>query len=236
MTPRKLLRLGRAALRHGGADMRLARTAIRDHGAMQRLWELTSLIGVVRDLKPRVVIEIGTFRGGTLACWAALATPDAHLVCLDLLESTYGIVETQAHEAHLRGFVQPGQRLTFLARDSQDPATAAGVTRALGGAPVDFLWIDGDHRDAGVRRDFALYSPMVRPGGLIAFHDIHPDPRFPDNQSHHLWREIREGAPVREFIDQDRPGGTGMGIGVLRVGGAGSRRGADSAVSGTRRA
>lgn len=222
MTLRKMLRLGRAALRHGGSDMRLARAAIRERGAMQRLWELTSLVGLVRELRPRTVVEIGTFRGGTLACWAALATPDAHLVCLDLLEPTYGIVETTAHETHLQGLVKPGQRLTFLARDSQDPATAAAVRHALGGAAVEFLWIDGDHRDAGVRRDFALYAPMVRPGGLIAFHDIHPDPRFPDNQAHHLWREIRQGAVVREFIDQDHPGGTGMGIGVLRVAGAGA--------------
>ena len=221
MTSRKLLRLARAALAHGGSDIRLARRAIREHGAMQRLWELASLVGLVRELRPRTVVEIGTFRGGTLACWSALAAADARLVCLDLLDPTYGIVETDAHDAHLRRLVARGQQLTFLPRDSQDPATAAAVAAALGGSAVDFLWIDGDHRDAGVRRDFALYGPMVRPGGLIAFHDIHPDPRFPDNQSHHLWRELRQTGDVTEFIDQDHPGGAGMGIGVLRVGAAG---------------
>jgi hypothetical protein len=33
------------------------------------------------------------------------------------------------------------------------------------------LFIDGDHRYEGVRRDFEMYSPLVGAGGLIAFHD-----------------------------------------------------------------
>ncbi len=217
MTPRKLLRLARAALRHGGADIRLARRSIRVHGAMQRVWELASLVSVVRGLRPRTVLEIGTYRGGTLACWSALATAEAHLICIDRMDAEFSVPAEAAHRAHLRGLIRPGQRLTFLALDSQSPSTLQAVTDALAAATLDLLWIDGDHRDAGVRRDFALYSPLVRAGGLIAFHDIHPDPAFPDNQSHHLWRELGRDRPVREFIDQDHPGGTGMGIGVLEA-------------------
>ncbi len=36
---------------------------------------------------------------------------------------------------------------------------------------VDLLFIDGDHRYEGVMADFLLYAPLVRPGGIIAFHD-----------------------------------------------------------------
>lgn len=211
------MRLALASIRHGGADLRLARRAIHHRGAMQRTWELASLIGIVREIRPRTVLEIGTFRGGTLACWAETATPDAQLICIDRLEAIYGIGQADAHAAHLRQLIRPGQTLTFLPLDSQDAATAQAVKDALHGAPIDFLWIDGDHLDAAVRRDFALYSPLVGPGGTIAFHDIHPDPAFPGNQAHHLWRELKQSQPVREFIDQDHPGGTGMGIGVLRV-------------------
>lgn len=218
MNARKLMRLARASLHHGGADIRLARDAIGQRGAMQRLWELTSLIAVVRDLRPRTVVEIGTFRGGTLACWASIATADAHLICLDKLDAAFGIAAHGAHEGDLRRLIRPGQRLTFLPLDSQLETTARAVREALGGAAIDFLWIDGDHRDAGVRRDFALYRPLVRPGGLIAFHDIHPNPAFPDNQSHLLWGELRKLPGARAFIDQDHPGGAGMGIGILTAG------------------
>ena len=217
MTPRKLMRLTRAALRHGGADIRLARRAIQQRGAIQRTWELASLVAVVREIRPRTVLEIGTFSGGTLACWAETAAADAHLVCIDRLEDSYGIVEVEAHAAHLRRLIRPGQQLTFLPLDSQDAATAQNVKDVLKGVPVDFLWIDGDHREGAVRRDFELYSALVAPGGTIGFHDIHPDPALPDNQAYRLWRELKQRQPVREFIDQDHPGGAGMGIGVLQV-------------------
>lgn len=37
--------------------------------------------------------------------------------------------------------------------------------------PLDFLFIDGDHRPAEVRRDYALWTPFIRTGGLLAMHD-----------------------------------------------------------------
>jgi predicted O-methyltransferase YrrM len=40
---------------------------------------------------------------------------------------------------------------------------------------VDFLFIDADHSYEGVKKDFEMYSPLVRKGGIIAFHDIIPD-------------------------------------------------------------
>jgi predicted O-methyltransferase YrrM len=38
--------------------------------------------------------------------------------------------------------------------------------------PIRLLFIDGDHSWKGVRTDFALWSPHVARGGLIAFHDV----------------------------------------------------------------
>jgi predicted O-methyltransferase YrrM len=45
----------------------------------------------------------------------------------------------------------------------------------LKGRKVDFLFIDADHSYEGVKKDFEMYSPLVRKGGIIAFHDIIPD-------------------------------------------------------------
>jgi len=38
-------------------------------------------------------------------------------------------------------------------------------------APIDFLLIDGDHSEAGVRRDWEEWSPFVVPGGIVLLHD-----------------------------------------------------------------
>ncbi|HEY0017191.1 MAG TPA: class I SAM-dependent methyltransferase [Longimicrobium sp.] len=212
---RKLVRLARLAALEGPAPLRLARRAIREHAALQRTWELAALVAMVRRQRPRTVLEIGTHRGGTLFCWAAVAAPDARLVSVDLPNEREGIGTTDQDRARFAEFLRPGQTLECLRANSQLPETRDRVVAALGGRPVDFLWIDADHRLPGATLDWELYRPLVRPGGLIGFHDIHPNPGFPDNQVDRLWAQIRGGFRVREFIDQDQPGGVGMGIGVL---------------------
>ena len=81
---RQLYRIVRGVLSAGPKPLWLARRGIREHGAIQRTWELQSLLAEVRSLRPRTVVEIGTHRGGTLACWAVVAHPNAHLVSIDL--------------------------------------------------------------------------------------------------------------------------------------------------------
>ena len=177
---RTFARLAGLSLREGPRPLWLARRAIREHGALQRTWELASLLVVVRRLRPHTVLELGTHRGGTLFCWAAVAAPDARLVSVDLPNEREGMGTRDEDRARFSRFLRPGQTLECLRADSQLPATRDRVLAALGGRPVDFLWIDADHRLPGVTRDWELYRPLVRPGGIIAFHDIHPNPEFTD--------------------------------------------------------
>ncbi|MGH9689297.1 MAG: class I SAM-dependent methyltransferase, partial [Candidatus Acidiferrales bacterium] len=37
--------------------------------------------------------------------------------------------------------------------------------------PIDFLLIDGDHSEKGVRSDWEDWSRFVKPGGVVLFHD-----------------------------------------------------------------
>jgi predicted O-methyltransferase YrrM len=37
--------------------------------------------------------------------------------------------------------------------------------------PIDFLLIDGDHREEAVERDWLDWSPVVKGDGVVAFHD-----------------------------------------------------------------
>lgn len=52
---------------------------------------------------------------------------------------------------------------------SEDPGTLKRVRAYLDS--VDVLFIDGDHSYEAVARDWAIYHNLVRPGGLVAFHD-----------------------------------------------------------------
>jgi predicted O-methyltransferase YrrM len=215
---RKVGRIAGAVLRDGVLPLRLARQAIHEWGAIQRTWELTAMLGAVRRLRPGVVMEIGTHRGGTLMCLAAVARPDAFLLSLDMHTSPMGVEPPwEQVEQRIRGSLRPGQELVALRMDSHLDATLDAVRTALDGRAVDFLFIDGDHTYEGVWQDFDMYSPLVRPGGLVAFHDIHFNPHDPVSRVDRFWSEVRGRFRCRELVDQDFPGGTGMGIGILEM-------------------
>jgi hypothetical protein len=40
------------------------------------------------------------------------------------------------------------------------------------GGDLDLVFIDGDHSEDAVRADFNIVRDNVRPGGIIAFHDV----------------------------------------------------------------
>ena len=80
---------------------------------------------------------------------------------------------------------------------------------------MDFLFIDGDHTEQGVAADYRDYHALVRPGGIIAFHDIAERQSLPTNQVQHFWRKLKSQHTTEEFIDD--PAQTGYGIGIVRV-------------------
>jgi cephalosporin hydroxylase len=98
--------------------------------------------------------------------------------------------------------------------DSHEDATLRRIERLFGGAPVDFLVIDGDHSYEGVRRDIELYAPLVRAGGLVVLHDISPDVSVGTTEgTAQFWQELAREHPHEEFVAGDE---RGFVIGVIR--------------------
>jgi predicted O-methyltransferase YrrM len=145
-------------------------------GIVQKREEIQWLFELVRAARPRIVLEIGLDLGGTFFLWSRAAAPDAHLLAIDTTPpGRLGV--WSAFPLVRRGFAVGSQRVSLLmGRDSHSQTTFRRVARLLGGRSIDFLFIDGDHSRDGVRQDFDMYSPLVAPGGLVAFHDISPNP------------------------------------------------------------
>jgi predicted O-methyltransferase YrrM len=218
----RLVNLMAACGRHGVKSLVLARRAIHRFQAAQRTTELMGLIAAVRDLRPKTIVEIGSKLGGTLYCWAQVADPQALLVSVDLPGGDFGGGCSEEHARTFHAFLRSGQRLECVRGDSHDPAVFDRVRRLVGGPAADFLFIDGDHTYAGVKQDFDRYTALVRPGGLIAFHDILPYPPEPNNQVHRFWKDLKGRYPVQEIIDGRNSAAFGMGIGLLRQPAAGA--------------
>lgn len=180
---------------------------------VQKAWEITRLVERVAAQQPRAVLELGTAKGGTLWMWCR-ATTALRFVSVDLPGGLYGGGYHCRRQKLYREFIadRPHAEMTLIRADSHAEATLEAVTTALGGTPLDFLFIDGDHRYEGVRRDFELYQRLVTAGGIIAFHDILPRIAFPDYGVHRFWAEVKPGYRHEELIEDPNQGMMGIGL------------------------
>ncbi len=96
----------------------------------------------------------------------------------------------------------PINRINLLLRkDSHNQETLEEVKNILSGNQLDFLFIDGDHTYEGVKKDFEMYSPLVRKGGIIAFHDIiNKDPLRKDIEVPKFWSVLKNRYRINEII------------------------------------
>jgi predicted O-methyltransferase YrrM len=185
----------------------------------QSRWELRRLLEEVQRLRPRAMLEIGTANGGSLFGLARVCSPDAHIVSVDLPKGSFGGGYPSWKTPLFRSFTYGDQRLDLIRADSHARETFDDVQRRLGGRQLDFMFIDGDHAYAGVQRDFELYAPLVRPGGIIAFHDIVPlEDDHPSGSGDHpgdvpqFWTHLTATHDATELIDPEGTGGFGIGL------------------------
>lgn len=196
---------------------KIARFAIEKKGATQKINELSSLLSLLKRRKLKTIVEIGTAKGGTLYAWCKISEPDALIVSIDLPGGPFGGGYTLNDIKKFRKYKRKNQKLHFLRKDSHKQTTKKILMEILQGQKLDFLFIDGDHRYSGVKKDFHLYSPLVKPNGLITFHDILFHPKIPKCKVDKFWNEIKDRFKYKEFIhrEDDRGWGQWGGIGVL---------------------
>lgn len=156
----------------------------------QLLWVLADGLGARR------VLEIGigpTCVSGVVFAHVLAQSPGGHLVSVDL------------NTARPRGRYQAavaalGVSWTVVHGDSLDPATQAQVPTA----PVDLLYIDGNHEPAYAYGDTRAYLRWLRPGGLLVIDDS----RFPGVVEARRRLEA-EGMTFVEVPHDAGPGGNG---------------------------
>lgn len=181
--------------------------------------ELTWWIQRVASVSPNVVVEIGTAKGGTFFLHSRAAQRDATMISIDLPGGLYGGGYPFWKKWFYRRLIGSGKSIQFIRENSHDPKTRAELERRLGGKKIDVLFIDGDHTYEGVKQDFWLYAPLVRPGGLVGLHDIS---NRNCNDSHDdilvwkFWDELKPKAITEEIVDPAEPTGR-FGIGVVVV-------------------
>ena len=178
----------------------------------QKDFEIRTLMNLTHQMKAQTVVEIGGYKGGSLFLLAQSSAVPSTIISIDI---AYTLLQRLAYKL----FAKPGQRIKCIAGDSKKQVRR--VQRALAGRKIDLLFIDGDHSFLGVVSDYALYSPLVKPGGVIAFHDIHPDyrMRYGKHTGSYVgevplfWKALAStGVTTEEYIENKDQDGYGLGV------------------------
>lgn len=54
--------------------------------------------------------------------------------------------------------------------------------------PLGMVFIDGGHSEAAALTDYRTWAPHILPGGVLAVHDIFPDPADGGQAPHHIYQ------------------------------------------------
>jgi cephalosporin hydroxylase len=181
--------------------------------AVQVPSEIKPVAQLVQKLRPKTIVEIGTFKGGTLFVWCR-TNPQAELfVSIDLPGGRYGGGYDRRRRRLYQEFLadRPQSRMVLVQADSHLSETLEELKTALQERLIDLLYVDGDHTYEGVKKDYELYSPLVRKGGVVAFHDIAT--RSQNCGVHQLWDELKRTRRTQEFVGDS----SNKGIGVAYI-------------------
>jgi len=136
-----------------------------------------------------VWLEIGTYCGKSTVHLGVIAREvGAQLVTLD---HHRGSEENQPgwewHDASLvdahvgRLDTLPSLRHTLFDAGLEDTVdVVVGTTQRVGRwwtTPLTLLFLDGNHTEEVAQHDYVTFAPHVVQGGLLAVHDVFPDPR-----------------------------------------------------------
>lgn len=141
---------------------------------------------------------------------ARLSAPGATIISIDLPGGKFGGGQSRTRSLLYHAFGKVFQNMHLIRGDSHAKEVVARVrdiTQCL-----DLLFIDADHSYEGVKHDFLSYSPLVRPGGIVAFHDIAEHRQESGGDVPRFWNEVKMLHRHEEIIENREQG---WGIGIL---------------------
>jgi predicted O-methyltransferase YrrM len=192
-------------------DLQLEKNRCLDYGppapvpVFQHVWELSRLLDLYKQRKPKRVLEVGTYHGGTLYHWLQNAVKGAMVISLD----SYAVGVD--NRAMYPDWTPGGVTLHALCGDSHATETALEVGRF---GPFDWIFIDAGHYYNEVEKDWDIYGQMAAEGAVVVLHDISPPhPNHPEIEVNKLWREIQaRGYVTQELIASPTQDWGGLGI------------------------
>jgi predicted O-methyltransferase YrrM len=168
------------------------------------------------------LLEVGTYLGKSAILLAAAARARGRK--LITVDHHRGSEEHQrGWEYHDPGLVDPESGLIDTLPGARRTLAAAGVERdvilivgrssevaGLWSTPLGFVFVDGGHTDEAAQADYEGWARFVAPGGLLAIHDVFPDPADGGQAPYRIYLRALESGGFAEDAALS-------GVGSLRV-------------------
>ena len=130
--------------------------------------ELVIISLLISTLKPKKVLEIGTFNGRTTINMALNQPKDGEVITIDLPTNKTKLPLAETEEKYILGkdsYRQTHAQIKQIYGDSADYDFTDYIDR------IDFMFVDGSHSYEYTMHDSKLAYNLVRRGGYILWHD-----------------------------------------------------------------
>ena len=176
--------------------------------------EAAALRAAAAAATPGVWLEVGTYCGkSTVHLGAVAAQRCSHLVTLD---HHHGSEENQpGWQWHDESLVDPRTGRLDTLPSLRHTLAEAGLEATVSvlvattqqvaswwTTPLTFLFLDGNHTEEVAQHDFATFARHLLPGGLLAVHDVFPDPRDGGQPPWHVVQRALRDAAFTQVSEQ----------------------------------
>jgi cephalosporin hydroxylase len=131
---------------------------------LQNPTDLWIVMEIMWEMKPDLIVESGTYKGGSAPFWAIILehmNPNGRVITID--------IEDQ-RTRRAKNFPITKKRVDFLLGSSTDPEIVAEVHRRAQGKNV-LVILDSLHSKKHVADELAAYAPLISVGGYIIVQD-----------------------------------------------------------------
>jgi predicted O-methyltransferase YrrM len=157
-------------------------------------FELKVISNIVKAFQPKTIFEIGTFEGRTTLNMALNSGPETKIITLDLPESDFEEAKFKVEEGEVMYIKKKRSGERFLGHPLRSKIVQVfGDSATFDFTPysneIDLVFIDGSHAYEYVVNDTIKALELVRPGGIILWHD------------YTNWEGVRRA--LNEFVQKD---------------------------------
>lgn len=162
---------------------------------LQRKAETSKMIRLAQSLRPKVIYEIGSDKGGSVYHWVKGVPTIKRMISCEIRGVPY---------MHAFNGAFGDVDFLWMAESSYADTTIDRVKTWLGDDKIDILFIDGDK--GAFLKDFWAYHPMMATDGVVMMHDVVDEPmKSAFNSVSELYSNIhiRDISEVSEIIERE---------------------------------